>query len=207
LLGANGNCSEAAPQHPGGFADPVLAGPARKKKSVPPDDLDRIAPGCDGRGSDLRPAMDASLAPQDPKGVAATGHPADTADDRPAVASTPLQPADQPQTAGRYSRPGPRSAVPLPVAAAPAVHNPRPAGDQRRYEEEGVGRQLQEPGPVLAAAGPRRARPRLPELGVGAGDPGRRLRRSAQRRLCGRRHVARYPRLYRGGDPPVVAGG
>ena len=51
------------------------------------------------------------------------------------------------------------------------------------------------------------ARPRLPQLGVGAGHPRWHLRRRAQRRLCRGGHVARHGGVHHGGHPPLVAGG
>ena len=46
------------------------------------------------------------------------------------------------------------------------------AGDQRRYQEEGVGRRLQEPGPLLAAAQDREVLDHdFPSWAIGPGDP------------------------------------
>jgi len=103
LPAANANCNASDPSHPAGFAGPVLADHARKKKSARPEGSGRTASGRDGWRSNLRTEVDAPLAPQDPKGAAAARHPPDATHDCPAVAAAPLQPADQPQTPGGHS--------------------------------------------------------------------------------------------------------
>jgi hypothetical protein len=100
---ANTNCNTSDPSHPAGFADPVRADHARKKKSARPDGSGRTASGRDGGRPDQRTEVDTPLAPQDPKGAAAARHSTDAPHDCPAAVSTPLQPADQPQTPGGHS--------------------------------------------------------------------------------------------------------
>jgi hypothetical protein len=97
--------------------------------------------------------------------------------------------------------------VPLLGAGAALVADPRPAGDQRRCQEAGVGRQLQERRPVLAARQPGGVGPRLPELGQRPRHPVRDLRHRAERGVGGHRHVARDGRVRGGGDPALVARG
>ena len=100
---ANANCNMSDPSPPAGFAGLGRADPARKKKSARPEGSGRTASGCDGWRPDLWTEMDAPLAPQDSKGAAAARNPTDATHDCPVVASTPLQPADQPQTPGGHS--------------------------------------------------------------------------------------------------------
>src|ERR1700738_3955835 len=124
---ANANYNVANPSHPSAFANPVLVNHARKKKSARPEDSGRTASGRDGGRPHLRSFVDAPLAPQDPKGAASPRDSTDAAHDCPAVASAPLQPADQSQTAGRDSGSRPRSAVSLSDSNASSVHNSWPA--------------------------------------------------------------------------------
>src|SRR5512135_489270 len=136
-----------------------------------PDGPGGVAGGRHRGGSLLRHEVDAPLAPHAPKGPQAPGLQGVPSDHRPALARPALLAADLPQGQGGDPPQGPGSPVPLPDAAAEAVPHAGMARDQRRYQEEGVGRRLQEPGPLLAARGSGGARPRLPELGHRAGDP------------------------------------
>src|SRR5262245_26805695 len=127
------------------------------------------------RGSLLQHEVDALLAPHPPEGPQAPGVQGIPPDHRPVVARPALLVAHLSQGQGGDPPQGPGPAVPLPGAAAEAVPDAGMARDQRRYQEEGVGRRLQEPGPVLAARGSGGARSRLPELGDRASDPLRHL--------------------------------
>src|SRR5512135_1396475 len=140
-----------------------------------PDGPGGVAEGRHRGGSCLRHEVDAPLASHAPKGPQTPGVPGVPSDHRSSVARPALLVADLPQEQGRDPSPGPGSPVSLPDAAAEVVPEAGMARDQRRYQEKGVGRRFQEPGPLLAAQGSGGARPRLPELGPRAGDPLRHL--------------------------------
>ena len=88
----------------------------------------------------LRQEVDAPLAHQPPEGPQAPGVQGIPSDHRPADARPGLLVADLSQEQGGDPQQGPGSAVPLPGAAAEDVPGPGMAGNQRRYQEEGVGR-------------------------------------------------------------------
>ena len=85
----------------------------------------------------------------------------------------------------------------------------KPAGDFRRYEEEGVGRRLQERRSRMAQTrrSGRSARPRLPDQGTRPRRALWNLRSGRQRGMGQRRHRQRHSRLRRANDPPMVARG
>src|SRR5262245_31778697 len=132
---------------------------ASKKKSPGPEGPGGVAPGYGGGRPGLRPAVDASVAPQAPEGPAPPGPAAGAGDDRPAAAPAGLLPEDVSQAASGPSGPPARPPVPPHRPDAQVVPGQGVAGDQRGHQEEGVGRQLQEPRPHVAAARPGGARP------------------------------------------------
>src|SRR5512135_3694374 len=104
-----------------------------------PDGPGGVAAGHYSRGPHLRHEVDAPLAPQPPQGPPTAGDHGIGPDHRSAVARAAILVADVPQAQGGDPRPEPGPAVPLPDAAAEPVPDAGMAGDQRRYQEEGVG--------------------------------------------------------------------
>jgi DNA-binding phage protein len=94
-----------------------------------------------------------------------------------------VQLARQPQDQGRLRSPRPGRPVRRHQPGDEGGAGRTAPGDLLRYEEEGVGRRLQERGPRVAARGRLRggARPRFPDQGAGARGPLRRLRPRRQR--------------------------
>lgn len=85
-------------RQPGGGRTRTEKNPSR------PEASGRTASGRYSWRPDHRTEMDAPFAPQGPESAAAARHSIDAADDCTAVESTPLQPADQPETRGGHSR-------------------------------------------------------------------------------------------------------
>src|SRR5207249_9720781 len=102
------------------------------------DGLGGVVAGHYRRRPDYRAEVDPPFAPQPEQGVAPTGGRAGGEQDRPPAAAAGFLLADQPQAAGGDARPSAGPAVPLPDPTAPAVPVPGMAGDQRRYQEEGM---------------------------------------------------------------------
>src|SRR5512135_1963156 len=124
-----------------------------------PDGPGGVAGGRHRGGSRLRHEVDAPLTSHAPKGPQAPRVQGIPSDHRSPVARPALLVAHLPQEQGRDPSQGPGPPVSLFDAAAEVVSDAGMARDQRRYQEEGVGRRFQEPGPLLAAQGSGGARP------------------------------------------------
>src|SRR3989304_4837415 len=113
-------------------------------------------------------------------------------DGREAAQAAGLLPPGEPQEALPLTRSWARSrrAVRLHRQDEEGVRQARLARRERRHEEEGVGRELQERGPRLEPQTGTRQRPRLPLRRRGYGRSVRRLRRPGQPRVRLRRNLA-----------------
>src|SRR5512135_2397658 len=178
--GVGASCTERTVSHRAASVGREAAASAWRSRPRGPDGPGGLAEGCDRRRSGLRHPLDPPLPPHSPTGPATPRDQTGAPHDRPPDAPPGLLLADQSQAIGGGQRSREGWAIPLPEPPAAAVLEAGMAGDQRRYQEEGVGGSIQEPGPMLAEATACRIRPRLPESGEGARHPLRHLRRGPQ---------------------------
>src|SRR5215831_11207276 len=153
LLAVVGNSSRATWPRLDGFGGRGPGGNGWRPTPRGAEGPGGVVGGRHGRGPGLLDQVGAPLAPHPPQGPGRQGRQTAGEDNAPLAARAGLLLAHQPQAAGPDARPPARSPVSLPDATATAVRTSGLARHQRRYEEEGVGGELQEPRAVVPAAG------------------------------------------------------